>query len=247
MKSLFKKIFGGKTQGTSEDGTSIYKYDEVTKDDEYSVAYTPYAEEITEHFNKVFSGREFKVFHELISDTVHIDITIMEPTEEEKFKILFTTGMSALPMTLPNEIPDEDRELYCRSELMMFVPDNWDLTEEGMRDDNNYWPIKLMKQMARFPHLYNTWLGYGHTVPNYEGYEPYSENTGLNGIVLTMFKEEISIVDTKDGNKINLYYVIPLYKEEVEYKLEYGMDALMEKLENTDWIILDNERENTCK
>lgn len=247
MKNLFKKIFGGKTQGTAEDGTSIYKYDEVSTDQADGVAYTPYAEEITEHFSKVFSGRESNVFHELISDTVHIDITIMEPTEDEQFKILFTTGMSALPMTLPDEIPDEDKELYCRSELMMFIPADWNLTEEGIKSENNYWPIRLMKQMARFPHLYNTWFGYGHTIPNYENYEPYAENTGLNGIVFTMFKEEISIINTKDGNKINVYYVLPLYKEEIEYKLKHGMDALMEKLENAEWIILDRQRENTCK
>ncbi|GAA0076979.1 suppressor of fused domain protein [Clostridium sp. CTA-5] len=246
MKNIFKKIFGGKSEGTSEDGTNIYSY-KGSVNEEDNVAFTPYAEEITKHFNEVFPGRQSSTFHELISDIVHIDITIMEPIENQPFKVLFTTGMSSMPMTLPDEIPEDERDLYSRSELMMFLPADWDLTEQSIKDENNYWPIRLMKQMARFPHEYNTWFSYGHTVPNYETYDPYAENTGLNGIVFNMFKEEISVINTKDGNRINIYYVLPLYKEEIEYKLQNGMDALMEKLDSVDWIILDSKRENTCK
>ncbi|WP_252243385.1 MULTISPECIES: suppressor of fused domain protein [unclassified Clostridium] len=246
MKNILKKIFGGKSEGTSEDGTSVYRYDESLSDVD-NAALTPYVEEIKKHFDKVFPERQSSTFHELISDTIHIDITIMEATEEQPFKILFTTGMSSMPMTLPDEIPEDQRELYYRSELMMFLPADWELTEQSIKNENNYWPIRLMKQMARFPHEYNTWLAYGHTVPNYETYDSYSENTGLNGVIFNMFKEEISVINTNDGNRINIYYVLPLYKQEIEYKLQNGMDALMDKLDSTDWIILNSQRENTCK
>lgn len=246
MKNIFKKIFGGKSEGVSKDGTKVYSYDEGVSNMD-NVARTLYAEEITNHFDKVFPGRQSCVFHELISDIIHIDITIMEPTEEQPFKILYTTGMSDIPMTLPNEIPIEERELYCRAELMMFLPPDWELTEQSIKDEDNYWPIKLMKQMARFPHEYSTWLGYGHTVPNYETYDPYAGNTELSGVIFNMFKEEISVINTSDGNRVNVYYVLPLYREEIEYKLQNGMDALMERLDSIDWIILNAQRENTCK
>ena len=150
-------------------------------------------------------------------------------------------------MTLPEDFPEEDRESCSRAELMMFLPGDWELSQEGFKDENNYWPIRLLKSMARFPHEYNTWLGYGHTVPNFETYDNYADNTGLNSVIFTMFKEEISILKTKDGNTINIYYALPLYKEETEYKLENGMEALMEKLQDVDWIILDPQRRNTCK
>ena len=29
MKNIFKKIFGGKSEGVSKDGTKVYSYDEV--------------------------------------------------------------------------------------------------------------------------------------------------------------------------------------------------------------------------
>jgi hypothetical protein len=41
------------------------------------------------------------VWHELISELVHLDIHQIRATEERPFHVLFTTGMSDLPMTLP--------------------------------------------------------------------------------------------------------------------------------------------------
>lgn len=247
---FLKKIFGGKNDGEkAKDGTTIYTYDESANDGYEPPAPMEYVEDIVAHFENVFPGRNSSVFHEIISDIVHIDVNVMEPTEEEPFWVLYTTGMSDLPMTIPDEIRAEMDGNYDRAEVMMFLPASWELSEEAFKDDNNYWPIRLMKQMARFPHQYNTWLGYGHTIPNYQDYEPYADGTGLNGVVFYQLKEEISVIPTKDGNKVHTYFLIPLYKEEMDYKLEHGMDALIDKLsELEDGVLeLDPKRRNTCK
>lgn len=246
---FLKKIFGGKNNGEkSADGTTIYTYEAPEKEGYTPPAPMQYTDEIVDHFDRVFPGRKSAVFHELVSETIHIDVNFMEPTEEEPFWILFTNGMSDLPMTMPDDMPEELREKCSLAEVMMFLPAAWDLSEEALKDECNYWPIRLMKMMARFPHQYNTWLGYGHTVPNYAEYEPYAENTGLNGVVFYQLKEEISEIHTKDGNLINVYFLLPLYKEEMEYKLEHGMDALLDKLQSLkDGVLfLDPSRENTC-
>ncbi|MFI8711774.1 suppressor of fused domain protein [Brevibacillus brevis] len=246
--NFFKKLFGGTNNGEkSKDGTTIYTYDQ-------QATYEPpapmeYVEEIGNHFQTVFAGRESSVFHEIISDTIHIDVNVMSPTEEEPFWVLYTNGMSDLPMTIPDEIQEQMEENIERAELMIFLPASWELTQESLQDENNYWPIRLMKMLARFPHHYNTWLGYGHTIPNYQEYEPYADGTGLNGVVLFQLSEEISVIPTKDGNKIHAYFLLPLYKEEMEYKLEHGMDALLDKLFELedDALILNPSRRNTCK
>ncbi|EJL28226.1 suppressor of fused domain protein [Brevibacillus sp. BC25] len=246
--NFFKKLFGGTNNGEkAKDGTTIYTYDQ-------QATYEPpapmeYVEEIGNHFETAFAGRESSVFHEIISDTIHIDVNVMSPTEEEPFWVLYTNGMSDLPMTIPDEIQEQMEENIERAELMIFLPASWELTQESLQDENNYWPIRLMKQLARFPHQYNTWLGYGHTIPNYQEYEPYADGTGLNGVVLFQLSEEISVIPTKDGNKIHAYFLIPLYKEEMEYKLEHGMDALLDKLFELedDALILNPNRRNTCK
>lgn len=247
---FLKKVFGGKNDGEkANDGTTIYTYGESANDGYEPPAPMEYTEEIVAHFENVFPGRNSSVFHELISDVVHIDVNIMEPTEEEPFWVLYTTGMSDLPMTIPDEIRAEMDGNYDRAEVMMFLPASWELSQEAFKDDNNYWPIQLMKQMARFPHLYNTWLGYGHTIPNFQDYEPYADGTGLNGVVLYQLTEEVSVIPTKDGNQVHTYFLIPLYKEEMDYKLEHGMDALIDKLSELedDLFELNPKRINTCK
>lgn len=248
--NFLKKLFGGINNGEkSKDGTTIYKYEEQETNDFTPPAQMEYTEEIVAHFDNVFPDRNSSVFHEIVSDLVHIDVNIMEPTEKEPFWVLYTTGMSDLPMTLPKEMQEQLEEKFDRAEVMMFLPASWELTEESVKDDNNFWPIRLMKQMARFPHQYNTWLSFGHTLPNYQHYEPYAESTGLNGVVIYQLNERLSEIATKDGNKINVYFLIPVYKEEMEYKLEHGMDALMDQLLElgNDALVLNPNRINTCK
>jgi hypothetical protein len=245
---MFKKLFGGKKNKEAKDGTNIYTYENVQDQNSEGVAEMQYIEEISEHFNEVFPGRDTTVFHEIISDIIHIDVHFMAPIEEAPFWVVYTTGMSDLPMTLPEEIEEEWGHLK-RAELMLFLPQTWSVDSEAFKDDKYFWPIKLLKQLARFPHEYNTWLGYGHTIPNTNEYDPYAYSTELNGAILSVLKDEISSMETKDGNKINIYSVIPLYKEEMDYKLENGMDALFEKLSEVEgsgyWI--EAERKNACK
>ncbi|WFD11826.1 suppressor of fused domain protein [Tepidibacter hydrothermalis] len=246
---MFKKIFGGKRdKGKAKDGTDIYTYENTRNGKQGKVAEMMNTEDIIAHFDKMFPGRETNVFHEIISDIVHIDVHCMEPTDEEPFRVLYTTGMSDLPMTMPSEIENEWSHLK-RAELMIFIPESWPIDSKAFKDERYYWPVRLLKQLARFPHEYNTWLGYGHTIPNSNEYDPYAENTELNGVILNVLKEEISSISTKDGNLINVYSLVPLYKEEMDYKLEYGSDSLFEKLAEVQgsgfWI--DASRKNVCR
>ena len=46
--------------------------------------------------------------------------------------------------------------------------------------------------------------------------------------------------------KINFYQVLPLYKEELEYKMKYGTAKLLEKLSNAS-VVVDINRKNYCE
>lgn len=210
-----------------------------------------YAEEITEHFEALFPGRESFVFHELISDLVHIDINIMRPTEKQDFYVLYTTGMSDLPMTLPDELSDREDLKYA--ELYLFLPGSWDLGKEfslsSDMPESSYWPVRMLKFLVRFPHEYETWLGWGHTVPNGPEYTPLCDGVGFGGVVLSWTGEDNRLggLNAEDGRKINFYSVIPAYKEEIEYKLKYGMEGLDKVFcEKQLPMILDIHRPNLC-
>lgn len=246
----FLDKFRKKKPEVTPGGSPIYRY-EASEDQGWRPPQTcgTYAEEITAHFEALFPGRESFVFHELISDLVHIDVNIMRPTAENNYYVVYTTGMSDLPMTLPDEITNREDLKYA--ELYLFLPGGWDLGKTGDLGKDlpyaSYWPIQMLKFLARFPHEYQTWLGWGHTMPNGPQYAPLCDGLGFGGVVLDQTDGHLNALDTKDGTRISLLFAIPAYKEEIEYKLKYGMEALSKRFADGKLpMVLDIHRPNLC-
>lgn len=248
MMGLLDKFFG-KKKGVTPSGSPIYRYDSP-KNEERQIPENAgvYAEEIEKRFEELFPGRESRVLHEIISDIVHIDVHVMWPTEEQKFFVLYTTGMSDLPMTIPEEVKPEHREALALGEVFLFLPGDWPIRPDEMPPEEAYWPIRTLKFMARFPHLYHTWLGWGHTMPNGPEYTPLDDSVGFGGVVLIGGGDgPLGSIAAGDGRRINLYNVIPAYKEEIEYKLKYGMEALDKVFEEKAMNpVIDPHRPNFC-
>lgn len=245
-----KKYDGPSTDEYTPGGSPVYRYQ-----DHQEAGFQPpletgiYAKEIEEHFAALFPNRGSFVYHEIISDLVHIDVHILRPTSDANFYVLYTTGMSDLPMTLPEDLTSREDLKY--SELFLFLPGDWDVGEENQTAAElpytSFWPIALLKFLARFPHEYKTWLGFGHTMPNGPNYEPVCDGVGFGGVVLTWLGEDMGHVETEDGHDVKLYMVIPAYKEEIEYKLKYGMEGLEKKFQEEKLpLVLDIHRPNYC-
>lgn len=246
----FLDKFRGKKPEVTPGGSPIYRY-ETPEDQGWRPpqAYGTYAEEITEYFGALFPGRKSFVYHELVSDLVHIDVNIMRPTPENNYYVVYTTGMSDLPMTLPDELADREDLKYA--EVFLFLPGDWDLGEALQSASglpySSYWPIHTLKFLARFPHEYKTWLAWGHTMPNGPDYTPMCDGVGFGGIVLDRAGGHLSALDTKDGTHISFLFAIPAYQEEIEYKLKYGMEALSKRFaEGGLPMVLDIHRPNLC-
>lgn len=245
---IFEKFRKNKKEVTPG-GSPIYRYEEQeNREFQMPAEMGRYAGEIEAQFAQLFPDHKSFVFHELLSDLVHIDVHVICPDEELPFYVLYTTGMSDLPMTLPEEI--ENPELYRRSELYLFLPGDWQLGKPGDVGTDippeYYWPIHLIKFLARFPHEYKTWLGWGHTMPNGPGYAPIGEGTKMGGVVLTAM-DKVPPLKAKDGTVVNFYMVLPAYKEEIEYKLRYGMEKLEERfMEGKVSLVWDIQRPNLC-
>ena len=238
-----KKAYDGET---SPGGTPIYRYEE-RENPGWRPPATPgvFAEEVENHFGSLFPGRETMVLHEIISDLVHIDVCVMRPSEADDFYVMYTTGMSDLPMTVPDSIADREELKYA--ELFMFLPNSWNPgTEYTLSTDmpySEFWPIQIIKFLARFPHEYKTWFGHGHTIPNGEDYEPILDGSDMSGIVLLELDEDFSPLVTESGEKVHFYMAMPITRAEMEYKLEYGMSALDEKFAEQDLpLVIDMYR-----
>lgn len=194
---------------------------------------------VEEHISR-FYGEFEMVLHEVVSPDIHVDICLIPPTAEKNYYTLVTMGMGAHRMTLPEELADQGLD---RAELLIALPPDWKLDHDSLQDERWYWPIRLLKSLARLPGISDTWLGWGHTVDNQE---PYADNTELSGAILVVpqqVDEEGFSCQLPGGEEVNFYQLLPLYEDEMEYKIQSGADSLLELYEGTSFIV-DPERPN---
>jgi len=223
-------MFGRKKKDSTKGGSEIYRH-ELPENQGWRppVMESSFAEEVAGYFDKQFPGRETVVFHEIISDLVHIDVNVMKPIPEDDIYVLYTTGMSDLPMTLPPQVKNPDELKFA--ELVMLLPSSWspggDYAISTDLPEKDSWAIGLIKFFARFPHEYKTWLGDGHTVPN-GNYQPITDGSEMGGVILLSFNAPP--LAAKGGETVNFYLVLPISQVETEYKLEHGTGELVERL-----------------
>ena len=213
----------------TEDAQELLKacIDEAEQKKNKKPKYNPevYSEEelnvIERHIEEHF-GAFTNVFHEIASPDIHVDIVIVEPTPERNYYVLVTMGMGARKMNIPTELADYKLE---RAEIMVCLPPDWRLDELG--HERWYWPLRWLKILARLPGENKTWLGWGHTIPNGG---PLAENTRLSAVMLmypSAFSENSFECELPSGDEVNFYQVMPLYNEELEYKLKNNAEALL--------------------
>jgi hypothetical protein len=210
----------------SESGQPVYRY-EPPKERPLQPAFgdSDNIEAIAKHI-EAHIGPPDHVFHELVSDLVHIDIHMVAPdaARGRGYYTLVTSGMSERPMTVP-----EGAEELRYAELVIRLPATWRLSQEDFKDEANYWPVRWLKILARFPHEFETWLGEGHTIPTGDPPEGYAPDTKLCCMVLVrseLSPEDFQTLELSDRN-VHFYSLVPLYREEMDLKLKHGADALM--------------------
>ena len=224
-------------EGGSDDDGCDHSDNEDTQDEEEFGNPDVYTEEEMEavegHIEQYF-GEVENVFHELVSPDIHVDICVVPPSEERDYCTLVTMGMGAHRMNVPEELAEYKLE---RAELAIALPADWKLDQESMKDEKWYWPIRLLKSLARLPINCDSWLGHGHTVENRE---PFADNTKLCTATLIGpqdTKDGSEICTLPDGEEVNFYQVIPLYEDELDYKLEHDVDALLGKMNGISFVV----------
>ncbi len=200
---------------------------------------------ISEHIEQHLGPIDY-IFHELVSEYVHIDIHRIPPQKNRPYYTLVTSGMSERPMTVPN-----GAESLRFTELMLCLPPSWPLTMEDFKDERNYWPIRLLKVMARLPHEFRTWLGLSHSVPNGDPPGPYAPNTRFCCAVVVpplTTTDSFRTLNLDGDQTIHFYAVLPLYLEELECKLKEGMNVLIDRFDSHRVTELINpRRKNSCR
>ena len=186
-----------------------------------NLRYTDEEIQCVENHIDTYFGHFENVLHEIVSPDLHIDLAIIPPNEQKDYYTVVTMGMGAFKMNVPENKNDN------RMELVMYFPKDWNLNSANEHD---YWPIRELKTLARFPLMNDTWLSAGHTITNGN---PFSEYTGYNGFIIAnvaAVPPDAYQCTLPNGEDVWFYQAIPLYEEELMYKIDNSAGDLIEKL-----------------
>jgi hypothetical protein len=184
---------------------------------------------VSDHIETHF-GKIAWVMHEKESPLVHIDVYVVRATKDGNHQYLVTSGMSEKPMPVPAEASDGRY-----AELILGLPADWPLSTEAFQDESNYWPVRLLKGLARYAHENNTWLYAGHSMYWSNPPEAFASNTRMTSVLLLspkLIPEESHIIHVRKNKHIRLWGVFPLYQEELELKMRdssYKLDELFDR------------------
>lgn len=188
-------------------------------------------DEVVECIKEDFGEFE-NVLHEVVSTDIHLDVALIPPTEDRDYYTLCTIGAGAYRMDIEKEYRTQ-YQLSEHSEYIMYLPSDWKLDEESLKDEANYWPIRLLKNTARLPLWTESWFTMGHTVGSEDG-QPYSDEYPYNCVILTYPAPFVGTRENKcnlsSGKTILFHHVFPITQEEFEFKEENGTTALLEEI-----------------
>jgi hypothetical protein len=178
---------------------------------------------ISGHIARHYDAPDGVVLHTEDSAYVAIDIHVVLPKPHRPVYVLVTSGMSERPMKNGRS-----------AELMLMLPPTWPApgTPE-FEDERGHWPYRLLEDLARLPHEFDTVLWTSHTVPNGDPPRPYAKGAGFTCALIAppvIAPEGFETLE-HDGREIELLAVWPLYSDEMQVKLDDGIDRLAELMD----------------
>lgn len=218
----------------------LYTYPNGPKPFLPPASYADSCEAITEHVNRHI-GPTSHVLHEIVSDKVHLDVIPVPPTDEQPYWTLVTSGMSDEPMT---RAPDGAEDCQY-AELLIRLPRDWpfpkleEVEKSVWSDERYYWPVRMLKAMARFPHEYDTWIWMGHTLQVADEKDPLAPGVGFTSGLLVpplSLPKQFWELTVSDSKKIHFFVVVPLYADETEYKRKNGLTKLLDYFGSPDGV-----------
>ena len=197
-----------------------------------SAASASYRQEIIAHIEKHL-GPITATFRREDSDSP-VDLLWLRPSANRPYHTLVTLGLSDRPMDIPDSVPQ--KTMGERAELMIMLPPEWNISPDNLNSEQGYWPIAWLTMLADFARTPGNWLGTGYVFPNGDPMTEIADTPFSGVLVLPPFvshPHEYYAFRSRDGTRLNLYALIPLYPGEIDLKSEQGLDVLLEHFDKT--------------
>lgn len=213
--------------------------------------YTWYTEEdmveLYEFYGELF-GDSYTNLHEIVSNDIHLDVVIYKPSISRQYWTLVTMGAGSHPM----KTTMYDSGGCNRVELVMTLPMDWHLYLPGCDDvastERCYWPIRWLKDMGRVLISNDSYLDEGHTMEMAD-WKVKESQSGFSSLLVIGpvidSKSEPTYFQFSDGRRLRLLQVTPLYKEELNHKVNTTSDNLLNMFD-LNWHVVTIGRPNMC-
>lgn len=173
-----------------------------------------------------------------------INVLYLPANDTKEYATLVTVGTGAYRANVPPEINQPGMD---RIELVAYLPPDWDINKDDIRYS---WIVDYLATLGYMIQSEDTWFAKGHTISNGSSFAP---NTRLNGAII----DDLHFVDPKarqcqlpNGELVTFYQFIPIYEEEMVYKInhddEHLFQRLYEKLGNSYQKAIDIYRLSAC-
>jgi Suppressor of fused protein (SUFU) len=186
-----------------------------------------YLETRERHYQRFFGPITKPIMHSTDLKPVHVDIYQFEPTPSRSYWTLITSGMSNERQIEPDDCAEH---VAPRAEILMYVRKPED------------WMFAVLKGLAEMPFSDNTWLHWGHTIPN--GMPMTATRSLLTSyFFLPPTLEPEGFADLElDGDRVDFLWMVPITEAEREFAVQVGSEALEKKFADVNLSPVVDER-----
>jgi hypothetical protein len=208
---------------------------------------TFYGQDAIRFYRNLFPNRQAVLVKAVQQNPLPITVQVLLPTADEPFYIFHTAGMSAAPMKNKWEY---DQRFSPYAELCFLLPEDWPFANAAtiQIEEPAAWPLRLLMELARFPHIHQTLMEYGFAMPNSEDFKPFAAETALSAVLIIQLDGTMGEMTAADGTIVPFYLPLLLYREELELYRQEGTEQLVESIlrANGDSFLLHTDRLNVA-
>ena len=107
-----------------------------------------------------------------------------------------------------------------------------------------YWPIRWLKILARLPINEDSWLAGAIPLPTRTAppLRKTPASTASCWSTPVLFPQKASVCPLSGGDEVNFYQLLPLYQEEMDFKLSHSAGELLDLFPEEDLETVDVDR-----
>jgi hypothetical protein len=172
-----------------------------------------------------------------------IPLLVLELESSSSVTLIMTNGLSDYSMPVPEKYKGREN-----NELYFCLPSYWDW--QALENPSMNWIYPWIRKMAKHVVDKATWFGHGHTFPNGKELSSISATMKQDHFILLdpiLLSNELCPLEC-GAKSIHFLAIVPIFKDEMDYKQARGTFKLLQKLNSAGVTeLLDDYRSSVFK